>query len=1255
MPRLSPSIAILALLYFAPIVLGQFTTVINVPPDTAPGFIGSDTQLNVTDGGVLGGQFQAGLPGATHTNMEVNVSGGTVGFPVGNSSYVGFSGSTTNFSGGEIYSRVIALEGSGLNISGGTFHSMVEGHTGSIVTISGGDLRRGFGFSGSHAEISGGSFADGLRTHGETALELVGGALRLDGLPIAGLESPGDMLAFELPRESVLSGVFVDGTPFAFSSIDSDYLESGILSLRVADVPVAVPTRITASTDPVPLGIRTGQMLVVDQNSTIRDNFNAGRDSIVNITGGIVGSNLEAFSAALTLSDGTLGSHFDAFHGTTVAIAGGAVGNEFDAFHGATVEITGGAIGWHFRARGSRVNISGGSIGPQFEVSDGSEVNVSGGTIHNLFQARDGSVVNIAGGSIGQAFDVRNGVVVNITGGTVGSHMRVHSGSAVNISGGQIGDVLEAFSGTIVSISEGTIGGNFTASSGSVVNVFGGEVGESFTAERDAEVFILDGTVGNNFMAEDGSKVDISGGSIGRQFTAYTGSEVHISGGTIGELFRMFGTGGITGGSIGDHGNVRGPARISGGSFGDDFSGGDQLEISGGKFGDGFTADRDGTIRISGGSFGDSFEADESVVLAGDEFRLDGVPIAGLDTVGDMVAVDATTGAVLSGTLADGTPFAFSRRDSSTLSSRDGDFVHIPTLKLAELLPPGPPLTVASTDPLPLGLRETQTLLVDDNAVIPPNFNAGWGSEVNVAGGAVDRNLEAVGAVVRMTSGSIGNGFDAFTGSEVRVTGGSIGRRFQAFSGSRVEISGGTIADGMHAISGSDVTISGGDFRLDGQPIAGLEAVGDAFALDFDQDGTPQLLAGTLADGTPFSVFTGGLNPDRFDTGTLTLRLSELPEIVPLQFRSSTGHVPLGIRSGQTLRVDAGAIPDDFNAGPGSTVVVEGGTVGDNLEAVAATILVSAGAIGDQFDAFSGSVVEMTGGSIGDNFRNYGSEVRVSGGSVGDSFWAVDGSVHLEDANAGDDFRLYGGVHSIIRGQIGDDFVVGQDTVVDIAGSTIGRFAAVQTGAVANIYGGSAELNFRVYDGSELNIFGGTIGSALHVIGDSEVRVYGTDFRINGVPVDGVVPGESFLVTERTGVLTGELLDGASLELVLDPSYAFTGVDEDARLFIVLSTALDGDYNNNGLVEQSDLDLVLSHWGRAAAVPPVGWINHLPSGTIDQNELDSVLANWGRTTAELLAESGAIPEPRSAALLLAAVLAAAVLRRVFAIRAATLS
>ncbi|MEM8782467.1 MAG: glycoside hydrolase family 16 protein [Planctomycetota bacterium] len=80
--------------------------------------------------------------------------------------------------------------------------------------------------------------------------------------------------------------------------------------------------------------------------------------------------------------------------------------------------------------------------------------------------------------------------------------------------------------------------------------------------------------------------------------------------------------------------------------------------------------------------------------------------------------------------------------------------------------------------------------------------------------------------------------------------------------------------------------------------------------------------------------------------------------------------------------------------------------------------------------------------------------------------------------------------------------------------------------------------------------------------------------------------------------------------------------------------ALVGDFNDNGLVEQGDLNLVLNNWGRSAGPnPPAGWNNTQGlAGFIDQNELNAVLNNWGSAASPDL-QGFSVPEPGAAAIL----------------------
>ncbi|MDC0935470.1 PEP-CTERM sorting domain-containing protein, partial [Pirellulales bacterium] len=214
---------------------------------------------------------------------------------------------------------------------------------------------------------------------------------------------------------------------------------------------------------------------------------------------------------------------------------------------------------------------------------------------------------------------------------------------------------------------------------------------------------------------------------------------------------------------------------------------------------------------------------------------------------------------------------------------------------------------------------------------------------------------------------------------------------------------------------GSKLNISGGEFRLNGQLVSGLDAVGDMRALDVPET---YVLSGTLADGLPFAF--SSLDRDRIANGALTLRAAELPPIGLTMIALPGDLAPQGIRADQTLVVDVrGALTDNFHAGWGSTVRITGGQVGKGFEAVGTHVMISNGSVGDAFDAHSGTVVHMTGGEIGRSFRSgTGSEVHISGGVIGESFQALSGS----------EVNVFGGA-------VGDFIFVDKDGTVNLFGS----------------------------------------------------------------------------------------------------------------------------------------------------------------------------------------------------------------------------
>lgn len=70
-------------------------------------------------------------------------------------------------------------------------------------------------------------------------------------------------------------------------------------------------------------------------------------------------------------------------------------------------------------------------------------------------------------------------------------------------------------------------------------------------------------------------------------------------------------------------------------------------------------------------------------------------------------------------------------------------------------------------------------------------------------------------------------------------------------------------------------------------------------------------------------------------------------------------------------------------------------------------------------------------------------------------------------------------------------------------------------------------------------------------------------------------------------------------------------------------SALAGDFDGDGVINQGDLDLVLLHWGNT--FEPGSGINVASAIKVDQRALDAVLLHWGAAAPS--PDSAAVPEP----------------------------
>ena len=225
---------------------------------------------------------------------------------------------------------------------------------------------------------------------------------------------------------------------------------------------------------------------------------------------------------------------------------------------------------------------------------------------------------------------------------------------------------------------------------------------------------------------------------------------------------------------------------------------------------------------------------------------------------------------VLSGTLADGTPFAFSGYDDDVISSVPITLVAVP------LSPVTPSTILVPSDPAPEGLRSGQNLVVAAGGVVGDNFNAAVGTSVEVTGGQIGNNFEAVAAHVEISGGTVGSYFSAFAGSKVEISGGSVGNVFRASGGSVVNLTGGSLGTFGDAKFGSTVNIQGGTV------------------------------------GTSFDAFGGSkVNIAGGNVGAFFNALNS-----------------------SVVNIYSGAIGDHYDASSSSTTNISGGAIGDDFDAV---------------------------------------------------------------------------------------------------------------------------------------------------------------------------------------------------------------------------------------------------------------------------------------------------------------------------------
>ena len=104
------------------------------------------------------------------------------------------------------------------------------------------------------------------------------------------------------------------------------------------------------------------------------------------------------------------------------------------------------------------------------------------------------------------------------------------------------------------------------------------------------------------------------------------------------------------------------------------------------------------------------------------------------------------------------------------------------------------------------------------------------------------------------------------------------------------------------------------------------------------------------------------------------------------------------------------------------------------------------------------------------------------------------------------------------------------------------------------------------------------MGDGFDAESGSMVNLMGTEFLIDGVPLDSLVAGEAFTINDRDVTLSGLLADGTPFSFELNSTVSF-GEDffaPDATLTVTLSGGLLGDVNKDGVVDFLDISPFIS-------------------------------------------------------------------------------
>ena len=252
---------------------------------------------------------------------------------------------------------------------------------------------------------------------------------------------------------------------------------------------------------------------------------------------------------------------------------------------------------------------------------------------------------------------------------------------------------------------------------------------------------------------------------------------------------------------------------------------------------------------------------------------------------------------------------------------------------------------------------------------------------------------------------------------------------------------------------------------------------------------------------------------------------------------------------------------------------------------------------------------------------------------------------------------------------LGDDVFVRAGNSVSLAGEAVAGRLFLTEGASLSVGGHRLQVReLHLGQNARLILGGSSAASGERLSMDASATLSATiggsgagsaNIFFEGVQLAGTlelhsdIPQAPTAGTSRPLLLT-PIIEGSFDRVALAGESAWEGMnvllatETIGGLFTQLSAqvVITGDTNADGRVDQADLDAVLLGWGQHVAAAWHGSGDLDGNGLIDQGDLDRVLANWGSSVDHVGTSTVAVPEPASALLALAGVVAVFFFHRV---------